>query len=207
MQVVLERSDHLERICRLVNDEKLVRRISFFTCVRQALRESNYCCVHYHNTSQPFSDPTVTSTPGRPAAPPANKHKAVKENVMRPKRQPLNRPRAAARRPLRPIGQRMAACNAAVVKGKFVKPKLALTVPKTPEMMRRTRSAFKRPVKILSQEEKEDLEVKEMKKYQFKAAFVKKPVALPNRVNSKRPLTQPVTPNVLKRSTKRPRPT
>eukprot|EP00116_Pleurobrachia_bachei_P008160 sb/3468422/ len=104
-------------------------------------------------------DPAIASTPVRP--PPANKHKAVKpDNVMRPKRQPLHRPRAAARRPLRPIGRGNAAAtsNVAVVKPHFVKPKLALTVPKTPEMMRRMKTKFKRPVKILTQEEKEDIE-------------------------------------------------
>ena len=92
--------------------------------------------------------------------------------------------------------------NAVVMKPHFQKPKLAHTVPKTPELIRRLRGQRRRPNPHKSFAEKEKEEVEAMKKYKFKAApvprAVKKPGALPNRVKSEKPSTKPVTPKLTK---------
>ena len=92
--------------------------------------------------------------------------------------------------------------NAVVMKPHFQKPKLAHTVPKTPELIRRLRGQRRRPNPHKSQAEKEKEEIEAMKKYKFKAApvpkAVKKPTALPTRVKSEKPATKPVTPKLSK---------
>ena len=92
--------------------------------------------------------------------------------------------------------------NAIVMKPHFQKPKLAHTVPKTPELIRRLRGQRKRPNPHKSFADKEKEEVEAMKKYKFKAApvpkAVKKPSSLPNRVKSEKPTTKPVTPKLSK---------
>ena len=88
------------------------------------------------------------------------------------------------------------------MKPHFQKPKLAHTVPKTPEFIRRMKGQRRRPISHKSHAEKEKEEVDAMRKYKFKAGkvpkAVKKPAGLPARVKSDKPSTKAVTPKLTK---------
>ena len=92
------------------------------------------------------------------------------------------------------------------MKPHFQKPKLFITVPKTPELVRRLKAQHKRNnphIKSFIQREEE--EVQEMRKYMFKAAPApilkaarSKAQQLPTRVRSEKKVTKAVTPKMTK---------